>query len=326
MKSRFPLDGVPFDRRKLLGAAGSTAAPAALGGVTTRAYAAAVEAMAVGAAQLSPPILETPPAAGNWIELSRSAVVANVEAIRRAAAGRPIMGVVKANAYGHGLVPMARELTRAGVESLMVITVDEALAIRDAGIDVPVLNYGPFDSAAADELVRRGIDQAVYTVAAVEQMVESGRRVDRSPRLQVIFDTGLGRVGAPERQAAGLFPEVARLRGGSDMTITGVATALTEDPEYDRVQLGRYNRLCEAASNGGVEVGTRHVASSAAVLDFPESHLDMVRPGIMLYGHYPNDRSMRERPIELTPVLSLKAKVAYVKTLQRGDSVGYHRA
>ena len=150
MKRRFPTDGPLIDRRRFLGSAGTVAAATAFAGIAT-AEASAVSATrrSVGTTQLSPPILEAPPAAGAWIELDRAAIAANLAAVRSAAGGRPVMGVIKANGYGHGLVPMAQVLADAGVDALMVITVDEALAVREAGISVPVLNYGPFDASAA---------------------------------------------------------------------------------------------------------------------------------------------------------------------------------
>jgi alanine racemase len=330
-------------RRSVLAGIGGVAAwgvlptgPAAPGGATSAAVPAVSAAPRTPGAiaatpaparlQLSPKVLSEPPAAGAWIELSRSAVAANVAAVRAASGGRPIMGVIKANAYGHGLVPMARELERAGVEALMVITVEEALALRDAGLTLPVLNYGPFDADAAEQLVRRDVDQAVYTADAVARMAAAARRAGKPARLQIVFDTGLGRIGVPEAGVAELFTAIATAQAAGDIDITGAATALTEDTEFDRVQLGRYLRLCEQAPGAGIDVATRHVASSAAIIDYPDAHLDMVRPGITLYGHYPNERSLQQRPLELTPVLSLRARVAYVKTLQPGDSIGYHRA
>ena len=248
------------------------------------------------ARQLDPHMLAVPPEAGAWAELDDGAIAANLRAVRAAAGGRPVMGVVKANAYGHGLVPMARMLAEAGVDSLMVITVDEALAIRAAGITTPVLNYGPFDRAAAEDLVLQGIDQAVYTLEAVEGMAAAARRVAARARLQVVLDTGLGRVGVPFTAAAEVLTGAATAAARPEATILGTATALTEDADFDRLQLDRYRQVCDAARARGIDVGTQHVASSAAVLDFPQSHLDMVRPGIMLYGHYPNDRSLRQRP------------------------------
>lgn len=312
-----------WSRRELIGtvAAGGVAASAALSRKPAWATGTARSAR-----QLDPRVLAAPPEAGAWVELEADAVAANLRAVRAAAGGRPVMGVVKANGYGHGLVPMARMLAEAGVDSLMVITVDEALAIRAAGMTTPILNYGPFDDAAAEDLVVQEIDQAVYTREAVEGMAGAARRVEGRARLQVVLDTGLGRVGVPYTAAADLLAVAAAAAARSEATITGIATALTEDPDFDRLQLERYRQVCDAARAGGIDIGVQHVASSAAVLDFPRSHLDMVRPGIMLYGHYPNDRSLRERPIDLTPVLSLRAKVAYVKTLQRGETIGYHGA
>ena len=326
MRRRIPRCESGIDRREFLGAALTGAAALSVPMPAGAALPGGSAFSSSTGSQIRSWIVDAIPDAGAWVELDRAAVAANLAAVRAEAGGRPVMGVIKANGYGHGVVPMARLLAAAGVDQLMVITVDEALSIRDAGIEVPVLNYGPFDRRAAEDLVRQGIDQAVYTTEAVDAMAAAARRVGSSARVQLIFDTGLGRVGVGEDRAAALLADIAGIQSDSDLSITGAATALTEDADYDRVQLERYIALCDRAVDIRVDLGARHVASSAAVLDFPESHLDMVRPGIMLYGHYPNERSMSERPIELVPVMSLRAKVAYVKTLQAGDSIGYHRA
>ena len=312
-----------WTRRSMLAGLGGAAA----GGV---AFAAPTpgphESNARSRRQVAQRLLDAVPEAGAWVELDRSAVAANLAAVRRRAGGRPVMGVVKANAYGHGLAPMARMLADAGVDALMVITVDEALAVRAAGIRTPVLNYGPFDRPAAAELIEQDVDQAVYTREAVEGLAAAARGTGKAARVHLVLDTGLGRVGVPAAGAAEVFEAAASGVAAGTLQVGGIATALTEDLEYDRVQLARFEDARERARATGLDAGTRHVASSAAVLDFPEAHLDMVRPGIMLYGHYPNDRSRAERPIELAPVLSLKARIAYVKTLAAGDSIGYHRA
>ena len=321
-------------RRRLLGVAGAAAGAVASGAATARAAtrratagAARVgETPAITRAQLASRTLDAPPAAGAWVELDRGAIVANLVAVRAKSGGRPVMGVIKANGYGHGLVPMAKGLSDAGVDALMVITVDEALAIREAGMSTPVLNYGPFDRDAAAELVRNGIDQIVYTREAVEGMSAAARSVGESARLQVVVDTGLGRVGAPPARAADVFAAVQEAVGRGEAVLVGTLTALSEDPEYDRVQLARFIAVCEAARVAGLDLGVRHATSSSGLFDFPDAYLDMVRPGITLYGHYPNDETRRDRPIELTPVASLRAKVAYVKPVQPGDSIGYHRA
>ena len=312
-----------WTRRSMLRGVGGIAA----GGVAFGASATPFgEGASPSGSQVAQRVFDTIPEAGAWVELERSAVAANLTAVRARAAGRPVMGVVKANAYGHGLAPMAKMLADAGVDALMVITVDEALAVRAAGIRTPVLNYGPYDRGGAAELIEQDIDQAVYTREAVEGVAAAARRAGKAARVHLVLDTGLGRVGVPAAGAAEVFEAAASAVAAGTLQVAGLATALTEDLEYDRVQLARFEDAGDRARAAGLDAGTRHVASSAAVLDFPEAHLDMVRPGIMLYGHYPNDRSRAERPIELAPVLSLKARIAYVKTLAAGDSIGYHRA
>jgi alanine racemase len=271
-----------------------------------------------------PRTIDAEPSAGAWIELDRAALAANLAAVKAAASGRPVMAVVKANAYGHGLVPTARALVEAGAEALMVVTVDEALAVREAGIDVPMLNFGPYDAAAAEDLVRHQVEQSVFTEEAIEGMAAAAQRVGQGAAdVHIMIDTGLGRVGVPHTRA---LPIVSTAAANPHLEIAGTLTTLTEDPDYDREQYRRFETVCEEARARGIELGVRHMASSAGVLDFPEAALDMVRPGIMLYGQYPNERSRVGRPIDLQPALSLKAKVAYVKTLQRGESVGYLRA
>jgi len=311
-----------WTRRSMLRGVGGVAGGVAFGVSIAPPH----ESVSTPGSQVAQRVLDAVPEAGAWVELDRSAVVANLTAVRARAAGRPVMGVVKANAYGHGLAPMAMMLADAGVDALMVITVDEALAVRAAGIRTPVLNYGPYDRAAAAELIEQDIDQAVYTREAVEGMAAEARRTGKAARVHLVLDTGLGRVGVPAAGVAEVFEAAASAVAAGTLQVAGLATALTEDLEYDRVQLARFQEAGERARAAGLDAGTKHVASSAAVLDFPEAHLDMVRPGIMLYGHYPNDRSRAERPIELAPVLSLRARVAYVKTLAAGDSIGYHRA
>lgn len=329
-----------WNRRDFLGAAGTGAAALAGGaalatGVEGRE--AASEALVsrpesrVGTGRQTPRHIISEPGAGAWVELDSAALAANLAAVKAAAGGRPVMAVVKANAYGHGLVPTARILVDAGADALMVVTVDEALAVRDAGIEVPVLNFGPFDASAAEELVRRNIEQSVFTEEAIEGMTAAAQRVAQAAGgpgqgpapVHVMIDTGLGRVGVPHTRAIGILEAAA---ANPHIRIAGTLTTFTEEPDFDREQFHRFDAVCGEAQARGIDLGVRHVASSAGVLDFPESGLDMVRPGIMLYGQYPNERSRRSRPIELQPVLSLKAKVAYVKTLQAGESVGYLRA
>jgi alanine racemase len=259
---------------------------------------------------------------GPWIEVDLGAVERNLERIHRWC-GVPLMPVIKANAYGHGLVPVARRLAGAeGVEGLCVGCLREAVALRQAGIRLPVLNLGPFTAAEAQRIAALEIAQSVSS-DAVDLLARAAAAQGRTAAVHVKIDTGLGRMGVPHDRAAAFITAVAQLDG---VRIAGVFTALSEDPDFDRLQVRRFTAALAGPAERGIALGRRHAASSAAILEAPELALDMVRPGIMLFGHYPSAAEHQRRRIELEPALTLKARVSAVKRLRAGDPVGYHRA
>ncbi len=260
--------------------------------------------------------------ADGHLEIDLSRLAWNLDQIRKQVEARPVMAVIKANAYGHGLLEVGRFLATRGVRFLAVGKVQEAVSLREGKIEAPVLNFGPFSREDAGEIVRRGLSQSVYT-GDFRYLAEAARKQHRGARVHVKVDTGLGRVGVPHPRALAFIEEVARIPG---LSIEGIFTTFTEDEAFDRVQLERFLSVCGAARKKGIDVGLRHAASSAGILALSDSYLDMVRPGIMLYGHYPSEKEARSRSLDLRPVLTLKTPVVYVKTLGPRDSVSYHRA
>lgn len=258
------------------------------------------------------------------MEVSAANLTWNLRQIEARVQKKTVMAVVKANAYGHGLAGVSRALESSGVKHFLVGKLDEARQLRAANIRGRILNFGPFSDADADELVRLDITQNVYT-KQVDALDRAARRLGRRAHVQIKVDTGLGRFGVVHDRAMEFIEHVAGLRG---VLMEGVFTTLTEDAEFDREQLLRLRAIRERARKGGHKIEMWHAASSAAIVDLPEAYatLDMVRPGIMLYGLYPSERAEKERKLELRPVLSLKTRVAYVKTLRPGESVSYHRA
>lgn len=258
-----------------------------------------------------------------WLEVNPAHLVWNLRQIHGRVGEKTVMAVVKANAYGHGLAGVARTLAGAGVKHFLVAKLDEARALRQAGIEGVILNFGSFADAEAEEVVRLGISQNVYT-EQVEALARATGRLNRRAHVHIKVDTGLGRVGVPYDRAGEFIARVAALPG---LTIDGVFTTLTEEAEFDPVQLARFGEVCARAAERGLRLGLRSAASSAAILALPASYteLDLVRPGIMLYGLYPSAAAERERKLDLKPVLTLKSRVIYVKTLRPGESVSYHR-
>lgn len=250
-----------------------------------------------------------------WIEIDLGNLAWNLTQIRRRVSNRPVMAVIKANAYGHGLVGTARFLAEQNVGHFAVGKVMEAVALRESGIGGTILNFGPFCQEEADQLVRLEVSQSVYT-NAVEMLARSARSQGKRAKVHIKVDTGLGRVGVPYYEAPSYIETVAAMPA---IAIEGIFTTLTEEPDFDPVQLDRLIQVCDGAENKGISVGVRHAASSLPIANFPDSFLDMVRPGNAIYGLEPLAN------MDLKPAMSVKARVIYVKRLRPGESVSYHR-
>jgi len=258
-----------------------------------------------------------------WVSVNKAHLLWNLQQIQARVGRRRVMAVVKGNGYGHGLAGVARALAAAGVEDFLVGNLQEARELRAGGIRGQVLNFGPFGDDDAEEIIRLGITQNLYTGQA-KSLDRTARRLGKKARVQIKLDTGLGRFGVAHGRAMDFLGSIA---GYGGLTLEGVFTTLTEDPEFDRMQLERFTAICAQAEQRGRRIGQRHAASSAAILGLPESYaqLDLVRPGILLYGLYPSPAAEENKQIELRPALSLACRIAQVKELRPGESVGYHR-
>jgi alanine racemase len=255
-----------------------------------------------------------------WIELNLENMTWNLNQIRKVAKV-PVMAVIKANAYGHGLVEIARHLEKAGFDYLMVGKLQEALRLREKGVASPVLNFGPFASEDAKAIVQNNISQSVFD-KKVSSLSEAALRLGKQAKVHIHLDTGLARMGISYRDAVPYIKTVSSLEG---ILVEGISTTLTEDDDFDQEQLRRFRHVCEEAEKEGISLGLKHTASSDGILDLPSSHLDLVRPGITLYGYYPSEKTQKEDRLGLRPVLQLKSRVVDVKALHPGDSVSYHR-
>ena len=258
-----------------------------------------------------------------WIEIRPGHVRHNVREVSRLVEGRPILAVIKNNAYGMGLLNMARILeSEAGVAGMAVVKLSEALGLRDGGITKPVLLMGPFDQGDLEEVVMRGVTPMVYT-AVGDALERLAARKQAAVPVQVCVDTGMGRVGVSYRQAAGMIADLAGRKG---VNLVGTMTTLNEDPEFEKLQLQRFRKVGETLAASGIAIGQRHAASSFGLFDNPAAYLDMVRPGMALFGQYSLPRFRNMGRLDLRPSMSLKARVVLVKQLQEGDAAGYEAA
>lgn len=264
-----------------------------------------------------------------WAEVSLGALEHNVRQIRRALpAGCGLMGVVKADAYGHGAVPVAERLRQAGAACLAVACPEEALALRRAGETLPILVLGASEASWAPVLAEYGVAQTVECREkglALAAALEPGQAL----RVHIKLDTGMGRLGFPW-EGAGL-EEALEVLGLPNLVPEGVFThfAVSDEPETGREYTQEQFRRFRAAvswleQRWGRRFPLRHCANSGAVLSYRQAgfSMDLVRPGLLTYGVYPG----QERGgLELRPVMSLRSRVAAVTRHRKGDTVSYGR-
>jgi alanine racemase len=257
-----------------------------------------------------------------WIEVHTENLRHNVREVARRASPRPILAVIKNNGYGLGVANVARVFEPLPeVAGFAVVKLDEAFRVREAGVKKPVLLMGPFDEKSLEDVVAKDILPMVYTPIgpALDRVAQ---RFQKPVALHVCVDTGLGREGIPYREGGALIRDLA---GRKSVRIAGTMTTFAEDPEFDGEQLRRFQALASSLEAEGVHLGRKHAASSFAVFQHPDAFLDMVRPGMALFGVYSEPRFRKQGILDLRPGVALKTRVIYVKRLPRNETAGYDR-
>ena len=257
----------------------------------------------------------------SWLEIDLDRLRFNLEQIKERV-GVEVLPCVKTNAYGHGLVPVAAFLEREGVRRVLVAKLWEAEQVREAGLGIGVVNMDPlFRREQYEWVVENDVIQTLYTRDHGRGVSDAARKHGKMAEVFVKVDTGLGRVGVRHEKAADLVEHISKLHG---VEVKAIFSTFTEDPEFDRVQVERMLAVDVELRKRGIIVETKSMASSNAIFQFPGSYLDAVRPGLMLYGLYPEPED-REVGLELRPVLAYKARLEHVKWIEAGDTLTYSR-
>ena len=252
-----------------------------------------------------------------WAEVDLQALLLNQRRFRsRMPRGTKVMFVVKGDAYGHGAVPLARwTQEHKSADWLGVSSVEEGVALREAGVRLPILVLGslyPFETFLAG--VQYQLTPTVASLEGVQRLAEVARRVGRPVRCHLKLDTGMGRIGMGWPSGLAVAKSVVATDG---VEFEGVYTHLScaeSDPEFTRMQLKRFKAALSDMARAGIRVRLRHAANSAAALGCPASRFDLVRPGLALYGLFGKG---------FAPVLTLKTRLVYLKTVQAGTPIGY---
>ncbi|GHT00318.1 alanine racemase [Planctomycetales bacterium] len=265
-------------------------------------------------------------AARSWLELDLSAVKENLRRLRAhcAACGNSVlvMPAVKANAYNHGAVAVARAAVEAGCERLAIATVAEGEELRRAGIGVPLQLLGAVLPDEIPAAVACDLIFSVHEVASAERLNAEATRQRKRGTVHLKIDSGMGRLGVLPDAAVATAVAISRLPAlfleGAFMHFAVAAAA-----EYSRRQIVIFDETLAAIAAAGVKIPLRHAANSTAIFRYPEAHYEMIRPGAAVYGFY-DDESLREK-FPLTPVLSWRCRVAQIKDYPAGVSLGYGR-
>ncbi|MFA6305503.1 MAG: alanine racemase [Candidatus Gracilibacteria bacterium] len=267
-----------------------------------------------------------------WVEISKDALSDNIKTFRGLTGKDTILcPCVKANAYGHGLVGASKIFLENGANWLAVNSLYEARALRSAGVFKPIYVLGYVALSDLEEVLNLDLRVVVYNKETVERLGEIAEKLGKKAKIHIKIETGNNRQGVCESEIIDFVKYILNFK---NLEIEGLSTHFaniedTKDHSFAETQLKKFNEIAATVEDFGVKIPLKHSANSAATLLFPETHFEMVRPGIATYGMWPSDEtflsfsSERGGGISLSPALSWKTKIAQIKTVPSGEFIGY---
>ena len=255
-----------------------------------------------------------------WAEINLNNLQHNFAQIKKILpASVKVMVCVKADAYGHGLIPVARKLESINADYLSVASIDEGIILRKAGITLPILVLGMILKNDIKPLLKYNLAQTVCTLELAVALDSAAKEENKKINIHIKIDTGMGRLGVLHQEAFDFIKKAHKLKS---LNIEGVFTHLSLadiNRDFTLLQISMFNKLISRLKRQGIRIPFIHTANSLGVVGYKESHFNMVRPGLIVYGLYP-DENLK---IKLKPVLSLKTKVVYFKRVPEGYGISY---
>lgn len=258
-----------------------------------------------------------------WVEIDLANISHNIKEIRKIVDPiTRIMPIVKNDGYGHGMIEISKTVLNAGADALGVSVLDEAIDLRQAGITEPILLLKSIATSQAEQILRYGITPAVFTMDVANALSSLGLSHNCSIKIHIKIDTGMGRLGVLEQDALEFIKRVYSL---PCIEIQGIFSHLANSDESDKTyaeeQFRKFQEICTQLSIEGINIPIKHISNSAAILDLPSMNLDLVRPGISIYGLFPS--KMVSRRINLKPAMRFKTRVWHLKTLPIPRYISY---
>ncbi len=268
-----------------------------------------------------------------WVEIDLDCIAHNVREIKKYLnPGVRLMGVVKADAYGHGVRETARTILENGADSLAVAFIDEAIELRRYDVSVPIMILGNSPTASIEDLIKYDVTPAVFTEEFAQELSKVAVTAERTAKIHIKVDTGMHRIGflygADVSERKKTIEKIVRISKLPNIEIEGIFSHLSssddEDQTYTYEQFEHFKELTEELTALGVNIPIRHIANSAALVRFPEMQLDMVRAGVILYGMYPA-AGENYSGVKLKPAMSFKTRVINIQKLEAGSGISYGR-
>ena len=263
--------------------------------------------------------------APTWAEINLDHILYNYEATKALTKdGTKVCAIIKANAYGHGSIAVAKHLEKHGCDYFGVATFNEALELRRAGIQAPIMCLAYIEPTLYEEAIQRNIDIPLFCFEVAQKVSETAKRLGMHAKIQVKLDTGMSRVGFLCEDEA--VTEIEKISQLENLVLQGIYThfamADTDDRTVTDMQYHRYRSIVDQLEEKGIYFKIHHVCNSAGIFQYPEYHLDMVRLGISLYGHYPS-QDIDKKKYPLRAAMTLKTKLTNVKKVPKGEGVSY---
>ena len=264
-----------------------------------------------------------------WVEINLSNLDYNIKnIIEKAGPNRQVIGVIKADAYGHGSVMCANILRENGVKIFAIATLQEAITLRNSGAKEEIIMLGLTPDMYADTVVKYDITPVVCNSENAKAFSDAAAKAGKTVHGLIAVDTGMGRIGYLADEADKAVEDIKKMTTLPNFKIRGLfshmSTADAADKTYSHQQEKKYNAFCNALIQAGIEIPLKTLANSASIMELPEIHFDAVRPGIILYGCYPSDE-VDKNQLALKPVMSVKANIVHLKDVPEDFSVGYGR-
>lgn len=261
-----------------------------------------------------------------WAEIDLNALENNIKEVIRVSNGREVIGVIKADAYGHCAVDIYKTLLANGVSRFAVAVITEAIELRKNGLKAPIVILGYTAHDFYDEIIDFDIEQTIYSYDDAEALSKVAVKKNAKAKIHIAVDTGMSRIGfLATAEEAVEVEKISKLPGIEiEGMFTHFASADEKNKEFTFLQIKRFDDFDEYLKQLGVNIKYKHVSNSAAVIDFPNLEYDGVRAGIMLYGYYPS-KDVDKTKVHLKPVMSLKSTIVHLKTLESGSSISYGR-